>query len=342
MDSEIPILESVPVVNEFSEVFPDDLLSIPPEREIDFCIDLLPDTQPISIPHYKMALELKDRLTSAPVLILPNGADGFVVYCDASRIGLRCVLIQNGKVISYASRQLKVHENNYPTHDLELAAMVFSLMILRHYLYGVHVDVFTDHKSLQYVFNQKDLNLRQRRWLELFKDSDMGVLYHPGKANVVADALSRLSIGSVAHIEEDKKELVQDVHGLARFGVQLVDSTKGGVMVHNGSESSFVMDVKTKQGLDPILVELEEMVAYELDLPNELASVHPVFHVSMLKKCVGDSTSIVPLEGLGVDENLSFEKVPIEILDRQVKKLRNKEVVFVKVLWRNHLVEGAT
>ncbi|WMV32992.1 hypothetical protein MTR67_026377 [Solanum verrucosum] len=83
-------------------------------------------------------------------------------------------------------------------------------------------------------------------------------------------------------------------------------------------------------------------VAYELELPNELASVHPVFHVSMLKKCVGDPTSIVPLEGLGVKENLSYEEVPIEILDRQVKKLRNKEVASVKVLWRNHLVQGAT
>ncbi|WMV09251.1 hypothetical protein MTR67_002636, partial [Solanum verrucosum] len=83
-------------------------------------------------------------------------------------------------------------------------------------------------------------------------------------------------------------------------------------------------------------------VAYELDLPNELAPVHPIFHVSMLKKCIGDPVSIIPLEGLGVDESLSNEEVPIEILDRQVKKLRNKKVSSVKVLWRNHLVEGAT
>ncbi|WMV25681.1 hypothetical protein MTR67_019066, partial [Solanum verrucosum] len=114
--------------------------------------------------------------------------EGFVVYCDASRVGLGCVLMQNGKVIAYASRQLKVHEKNYPTHDLELAAVVFALKIWRHYLYGIHVDVFTDHKSLQYVFTQKDLNLRQRRWLEFLKDYDMSVHYYPGKANVVADA----------------------------------------------------------------------------------------------------------------------------------------------------------
>ncbi|KAH0720060.1 hypothetical protein KY284_005090 [Solanum tuberosum] len=180
--------------------------------------------------------ELKDRLTSASVLTLPEGTNGFVVYCDASRVGLGCVLMQNGKVIAYASRQLKVHEKNYPTHDLELGAVVFALKIWRHYLYGVHVDVFTDHKSLQYVFSLKDLNLCQRRWLELLRDYDMSVFYHPGKANVVADALNRLSMGSVTHVEDEKKELVREVHRLARLGVQLVDSTRGGVMVYNGSE----------------------------------------------------------------------------------------------------------
>ena len=92
------------------------------------------------------------------------------MYCDASRIGLGCVLMQHGKVIAYASRQLRPHEKNYPTHDVELAAVIFALKIWRHYLYGVHVDIYTDHKSLQYIFSQKDLNLRQRRWMELLKD----------------------------------------------------------------------------------------------------------------------------------------------------------------------------
>ena len=107
--------------------------------------------------------ELKGRLTSALVLALPNGRDGFVVYSDASRQGLGCVLIQNDRVIAYASRQLKKHEENYPTHDLELATVVFALKIWRHYLYGVPCRIFTDHKSLQYIFTQKELNLRQRR-----------------------------------------------------------------------------------------------------------------------------------------------------------------------------------
>ena len=107
--------------------------------------------------------ELKGRLTSAPALALPNGRYGFVVYSDGSRQGLGCVLMQNDRVIAYASRQLKKHEENYPTHDLELAAVVFPLKIWRHYLYGVPCRIFTDHKSLQYIFTQKELNLRQRR-----------------------------------------------------------------------------------------------------------------------------------------------------------------------------------
>ena len=86
---------------------------------------------------------------------------------------------------------MKTHEQNYPTHDLELAAVVFALKVWRHYLYGESCDIFTDHKSLKYIFTQKDLNLRQRRWLELIKDYDLNTQYMPGKANVVADALSR-------------------------------------------------------------------------------------------------------------------------------------------------------
>ncbi|WMV54907.1 hypothetical protein MTR67_048292 [Solanum verrucosum] len=175
--------------------------------------------------------ELKDRLTFVVVLTLPEGTYGFVVYFDASRVGLGCVLMQNGKMIAYSSRQLKVHEKNYPTHDLELAEFIFALKIWRHYL-----------------------------WLELLKYYDMSVLYHPDKANRVADALSRLSMGSVAQVDDDRKELARDVHRLALLGVRLVDSDKGGVMVHNGFESSFVKDVKAKQCLDPTLVKLKEMV----------------------------------------------------------------------------------
>ncbi|GJW28967.1 putative reverse transcriptase domain-containing protein [Tanacetum coccineum] len=134
---------------------------------------------------------LKQKLCSAPILALPKGSENFIVYCDASHKGLGAVLMQNEKVIAYASRQLKIHEKNYTTHDLELGAVVFALKMWRHYLYGTRCTVFTDHKSLQHILDQKELNMRQRRWLELLSDYDCDIRYHPGKANVVADALSR-------------------------------------------------------------------------------------------------------------------------------------------------------
>ena len=137
--------------------------------------------------------ELKKRLTSAPILTLPSGGGGFVIYTDPSGVGLGCVLMQNEKVIAYGSRQLKEHEKKYATHDLDLAAIVLALKMWRHYLYGERFEVHSDHRSLQYLFSQKELNMRQRRWMEYIKDYDFLIIYHPGKVNVVADALSRKS-----------------------------------------------------------------------------------------------------------------------------------------------------
>ena len=154
--------------------------------------------------------------------------------------------MQRCKVITYASRQLKVHEKNYKTHDLDLAAVVFALKIWRHYLYCVHVDVFTNHKSLHYMFTYMELNLCQRRWLEFLKDYYMSVHYNPGKANVATDALSRLSMGSVSHVEEKLKEIVKDIHKVARLGVRLMSISDNGVVVQNGAKSSLVVDVKEK------------------------------------------------------------------------------------------------
>ncbi|GKE95354.1 putative reverse transcriptase domain-containing protein, partial [Tanacetum coccineum] len=134
---------------------------------------------------------LKQKLCNAPILALPEGMEYFVVYCDASLKGYGAVLMQREKVIAYASRQLKVHEENYATHDLELRAVFFALRLWRHYLYGTKCVVFTDHKSLQYILNKKELNLRQRRWIELLSDYDCKIRYHLGKANVMADALSQ-------------------------------------------------------------------------------------------------------------------------------------------------------
>src|SRR6185369_3559125 len=134
---------------------------------------------------------LRRLLTSAPVLAQPDITQPFDVYCDASGMGLGCVLMQDQRVIAYASRALRRHEENYATHDLELAAVVHALKIWRYYLLGNPIHIYSNHKSLKYIFIQSELNLSQRRWLELIKDYDLEIHYHPGKANVVADALSR-------------------------------------------------------------------------------------------------------------------------------------------------------
>ncbi|GJR56748.1 putative reverse transcriptase domain-containing protein [Tanacetum coccineum] len=135
----------------------------------------------------------KNKLCSTPILALPQGAENFIVYCDASHKGLGAVLMQNEKVIAYASRQLKIHEKNYTTHDLELGAVVFALKIWRHYLYGTKCTVFTDHKSLQHILDQKELNMRQRRWLELLSDYDCEIRYHLRKQNVLLNAFEQES-----------------------------------------------------------------------------------------------------------------------------------------------------
>ena len=157
-----------------------------------------------------------------------------VVYSDASRKRLGCVLMQYGKVVAYASRQL--HEVNYPVHDLELAAVVFALRVWRHYLYGSQVQIFTDHKSLKYLISQKELNMRQRRWVELIKDYDCIIDYHPGKGNVVANALSRkdkvIRSGPTTWNEETMIEL-------RRLGAILGVSPEGSLMAQLRVKSGY-------------------------------------------------------------------------------------------------------
>jgi hypothetical protein len=158
--------------------------------------------------------QLKMRLMSPPVLVMPDLQKGFDIYCDTCGQGLGCVLMQEGHMIAYTSRQLRKHELNYPTHDLELASVVHALKIWRHYIMGTKCQVYTNHKSLKYIFTQKDLNLRQRRWLELIKDYDLEIHYHPGKANLVADALSRKEHVHSAIVAQLPDEIVEDFRRL--------------------------------------------------------------------------------------------------------------------------------
>jgi transposase InsO family protein len=198
--------------------------------------------------------QLKTRLMSPLVLVMPDLQKGFDIYCDACGQGLGCVLMQERHVIAYASRQLRKHELNYPTHDLELAAVVHALKIWRHYIMGTKCQVYTDHKSLKYIFTQKDLNLRQRRWLELIKDYDLEIHYHPGKANLVADALSRKEHVHSAIVAQLPDEIVEDFR---RLNLGIVAHTRG---VTIDVESTLEQEIRKGQIGDAKIQEIKDLI----------------------------------------------------------------------------------
>ncbi|GJU79363.1 putative reverse transcriptase domain-containing protein [Tanacetum coccineum] len=402
---------------------------------------------------------LKQKLCSAPILALPKGSENFVVYYDASRKGLGAVLMQREKVIAYASRQLKIHEKNYTTHDLELGVVVFALKMWRHYLYGTKCVMFTDHKSLQHILDQKELNMRQRRWLELLSDYDCEIRYHPGKANVVADALSRkerlkpllvralvMTISINLHVQILEAQV--EARKKENYGIELImhESHKSKYLVHPGSDKMYqdlkklyrwpnmkdeiatytdgqsertiqtledmlracVMDfgkeVETLSSLvwklfmkqledssikkriqaardrqksyadrrrKPLEFEVGDKVmlkvspwkgvirfgkrgklnpryigpfriiakvgtlAYRLELPEQLSRVHSTFHVSNLKKCFVDEPLAIPLDEIQIDDKLHFIEEPVEIMDREVKRLKQSRIPIVKVRWNS-------
>uniref|UniRef100_A0A1U7XQ22 Uncharacterized protein LOC104236387 n=1 Tax=Nicotiana sylvestris TaxID=4096 RepID=A0A1U7XQ22_NICSY len=184
---------------------------------------------------------LKDKLTTTPILTLPKGLDSYVIYCDASGVGLGCVLMQQGKVIAYASRQLRKHEKNYPTHDLELAVVIHALKIWR-------------------------------RWLELLKDYDVDILYHLGKANVVADVLSRKSMGSLIDMQLERKEMVREIYQLTSLGVRLANFADSGVSVREVAESSIIEEVKRHQYEDLVLAQYRDTTLQKEKTPFKVTT----------------------------------------------------------------------
>ena len=178
------------------------------------------------------------------------------MYCDASKARLGCVLMQSGRVVAYGSHQFKNHELNYPTHEMKLAAVVFALNIWRHYLYGEHFKMYSDHKSLQYILTQRDLNMRQSIWMEFLEDYNFTLHYHPGNANVVVDAFNRKSRGALASIASLEWQMLETVE---QFGLQYIkqaQSTLGSLV----ATPSLLSRVIESQGQDAEIVSTRDRV----------------------------------------------------------------------------------
>nr|GEV02066.1 putative reverse transcriptase domain-containing protein [Tanacetum cinerariifolium] len=248
---------------------------------------------------------------SASILALPKGTENFVVYCDASHKGLGDVLMQKEKVIAYDSPQLKVHEKIYTTYDLKLGAIVFALKIWRHYLFDTKCTVFTDHKNLQHILDQNDLNMRQCQWLELLCE----IHYHLGKANVVADSLSR-------------KERIKPLRVQAL--VMTIDLNLPSQILNAQAET-----VKEENVMEENLRSLEKALGTRLDMSiachpqiddsnslQQLSKVHSTFHMSNMKKCLFDESLVIPLEVFQINDKLHFIEKPVEIMDREVERLK--------------------
>ncbi|GJS90710.1 putative reverse transcriptase domain-containing protein [Tanacetum coccineum] len=241
--------------------------------------------------HLKLILELLKKEEFAPILALPEGSEDFIVYCDASIKGLCAVLMQREKVIAYASRQLKIHAKNYTTHDLELGAVVFSLKLCRYYLYGTKCTVFMDHKSLQHILNQKELNMRQCHWLELLSDYDCEIRDHPRKANIVADALSRkereppLRVRAlVMTIGLNLPKQILDAQTEAQKLENIKNEDVGGMLLENSKDPEKVRTVKLEPRADgtlcfngrswlPCYGDLRTVIMYESH--KSKYSIHP-------------------------------------------------------------------
>nr|GFA91233.1 putative reverse transcriptase domain-containing protein [Tanacetum cinerariifolium] len=400
---------------------------------------------------------IKQKLCSVAILSLPEGSKVFMVYCDASHKGLGVVLMQREKVIAYASRQLKIHETNYTTHDLELGSVVFALKIWRHYLYGTKCTVFTDYKSLQHILDQKELNMRQRRWLELLSDYDCDIRYHPGKANVVADTLSPLKPENLEKedvsgmirmdIPKERLELRADgtlcLHGrswLPCYGdlrsVIMHESYKSKYSIHPGFEKMYQdmkklywwpnmkadiatyvskcltcakvkaehqrpsgllvapyealygrkcrspvcwAEVEEAQLTDPKMIQetteniilIKKRIQAAQDQQKSYADrkrkpmefkvkdrvmlkvspwkgvvrfikrgklnprVYHTFHVSNMKKYYADEPLAMSLEGIHGYDKLQFIEEPVEIMEREIKRLKRRRIPLVKVCWNS-------
>ncbi|GJZ47863.1 putative reverse transcriptase domain-containing protein [Tanacetum coccineum] len=254
------------------------------------------------------------------------------------------VLIQKEKIIAYASHQLKIYEKNYMTHDLELGAVVFALKMRRHYLYGTKCIVFTDHKSLQHILDQKELNMRQRRWLELLSDYDF---FEPPARNLNAQLRARKEEN---YGTEDLRGMIKNLEPFDRLTksahflpAKENDSMEKLTRQYLKEEVSRPLSAGDAQLTGPeIFRETTEKIIQIMhrlqalrDRQKSYADKRLTFHVSNLKKCLSDEPLAIPLDEIHIDEKLNFIEEPVEIMDREVKRLKQSRIPIVKVRWNS-------
>nr|GEY99731.1 hypothetical protein [Tanacetum cinerariifolium] len=397
-------LEDVSTVQNFLKVFPEEFLELPPTRQVEFQIDLVPGVAPAARAPYRLApayskinlrsgyhqLKVRDedipetafrtrygyyefqvmpfgltntlevfmylmnrKLCSAPILALPEGSEKFMVYCDGSHKGLGAVLMQNEKVVAYASRQLKIHQKSYPTHDLELEAMVDAR---KEENWGTE-DLGDMIKNLE-PRADKTLCLKNRSWMPCFGDLRTLIMHeshkskysiHPGSDKMYQD------LKKLYWSPNMKAEIATYVNKcLACAKVKVGDAQLTGPDIINKTTEKIIQINKRIQAAhdrqksyadkrrkllefqvgDKILAEVG-MVAYRLKLPEQLSRVHSTFHVSNLKKCFSDEPIAIPLDEIQIDDKLNFVKELVEIIDREVKRLKQSRILIVKVRWNS-------
>ncbi|GKC30442.1 putative reverse transcriptase domain-containing protein [Tanacetum coccineum] len=251
---------------------------------------------------------------SAPILALPEGTKDFMVYCDASLKGYGAVFMQKEKVIAYASRQLKVHEENYTTHNLEFGAVVFALRLWRYHLYGMKC---------------------------VLSDYDFEIRYHPGKANVVDDALSLKGRERPLRIKNCLLAARSHQKSYADKRLKPLEFEVGDMVLLKVSPWKGVVRFGKRGKLSPRyngpfkIVARVGPVAYTLELPEELKGIHSTFHVSNLKKCLSKGDVVVPMKEIHLDDKLHRIEEPIEIVDKEVKRLKQSRIPIVKVRWNS-------
>ncbi|GJS50456.1 putative reverse transcriptase domain-containing protein [Tanacetum coccineum] len=307
---------------------------------------------------------IKHRLCNAPIMALPKGIKNFMVYCDASHKGLGCVLMHEKKIIVYASRQLMKHEKNYTTHDLELGAVVFALKIWRHYPYSTKGTVIADHQSLQHILDHKLLNMRHRRWIraierlqlqcEALKEENLEAEKHhkaDPKFEFLSDGVKPverdtrptqgLTRGYSGSIDEDiahppDRRRLPDEETNTYLHQRENDTSRSPLCwLEAGDRKLMRLDI-IQETIDKITTVKKEkksnLVAYRLLLRKELSGIHDVFHVSSMKKRLTDETLVVSLEEIQITDKLWFKEESLEIMDREVKRLKHSLTLIVKSL----------